>query len=135
MDAATERLVRKRAAGRCEYCRLPQSWSRVPFELDHIIPRKHRGRTVAGNLALACYYCNVYKGPNLSGLDPATGKITRLFHPRRHQWRYHFRFDGSPLVGRTAIGRTTIYVLQMNHPQMIALRDLLIAGGVFGHFP
>ena len=27
MDAATERLVRKRAAGRCEYCRLPQSWS------------------------------------------------------------------------------------------------------------
>jgi len=131
MDAATERLVRKRAAGRCEYCRLPQNWSRVPFELDHIIPRKHRGRTVAGNLALACYYCNVYKGPNLSGLDPATGKLTRLFHPRRHQWHYHFRFDGSTLTGRTAIGRTTVYVLQMNHPQMVALRDILIAGGVF----
>ena len=106
MDAATLRLVRKRAGGHCEYCRLPKSWSRVPFELDHIIPRKHRGRTVAGNLALACYYCNVYKGPNLSGLDPATGNLTRLYHPRRHQWHYHFRFEGSTLIGRTAIGRT-----------------------------
>ena len=47
----------------------------MPFEFDHIIPRKHRGRTfVAGNLAFSCYYCNVYKGPNLSGLDPASGK-------------------------------------------------------------
>jgi hypothetical protein len=54
MNVATERLVRKRAAGRCEYFRLPQSWSRVPFEFDHIIPRKHRGGTVAGNLALGC---------------------------------------------------------------------------------
>jgi 5-methylcytosine-specific restriction endonuclease McrA len=111
MDAATERLVRKRAAARCEYCRLPQQWSRVPFEIDHIIPLKHRGRTVAGNLAVACYYCNVYKGPNLSGLDPVTGKLTRLNHPRRHRWQYHFRFDGSTLAGRTAIGRTTVYVL------------------------
>ncbi len=131
MDAAVERLVRKRAAGRCEYCRLPQRWSRVPFEIDHIIPLKHRGRTVAGNLALACYYCNVYKGPNLSGLEPATGKLTRLYHPRRHQWQYHFRFDGSTLTGRTAIGRTTVYVLQMNHPQMVALRGILMAGSVF----
>ena len=78
-----------------------------------------------------CVFCNVYKGPNLSGLDPATGNLTRLYHPRRHQWHYHFRFEGSMLIGRTAIGRTTVYVLHMNHPQMIALRDLLIAGGVF----
>jgi len=131
MDATLERLVRQRGAGRCEYCRLPQAGTRVPLEIDHVIARKHRGRTVSGNLALSCYYCNVYKGPNLTGLDPATGQMTRLYHPRRHKWSYHFRFDGSILMGRTAIGRTTIDVLRMNHPQIVALRDILMAAGIF----
>jgi hypothetical protein len=131
MDAALERLVRQRSGGRCEYCRLPQIGSRAPFEIDHIIPRKHRGRTVAGNLAFSCYYCNVYKGPNLTGIDPASGKLTRLYHPRRHKWAYHFLFEGSTLAGRTAIGRTTIEVLEMNHPQMLAIRDILMAARLF----
>ena len=56
MDAALHRLVRDRSGGRCEYCRLPEAESLVPFEIEHIIPRKHRGRTVAGNLAWACIY-------------------------------------------------------------------------------
>ena len=86
----------------CEYCHLPQAGSRAPFEIDHIIARKHRGRTVAGNLALSCVYCNAHKGPNLTGRDPETGKITRLYHPRRYKWTYHFRFHGSRLIGRTA---------------------------------
>ena len=131
MDATLERLVRERAGGRCEYCRLPQDWTRAPLEIDHVIPRKHRGRTVAGNLALSCWYCNVYKGSNLTGRDPATGKVTPLYNPRRHKWDYHFRFDASILIGRTAIGRTTIDVLRMNHPHLVSLRDLLIAAGVF----
>jgi hypothetical protein len=131
MDATLERLVRERAGRRCEYCRLPQAGTRVPLEIDHVIALKYRGRTVAGNLALSCYYCNVYKGPNLTGRDPATGKVTRLYHPRRHKWAYHFRFDGTILNGRTAIGRTTIDVLRMNHPQLVALRAILMAAGVF----
>ena len=131
MDATLERLVRDRADSRCEYCHLPQAGSRAPFEIDHIIARKHRGRTVAGNLALSCVYCNAHKGPNLTGRDPETGKITRLYHPRRYKWTYHFRFQGSRLIGRTAIGRTTIEVLRMNHPQLVALRELLMAGGAF----
>jgi 5-methylcytosine-specific restriction endonuclease McrA len=56
MDVALERLVRQRAGGRCEYCRLPQAESRVPFEIDHIIARKHGGRTTASNLAISCIY-------------------------------------------------------------------------------
>jgi hypothetical protein len=131
MDAALVQLVWQRAGGRCEYCRLPQFGSRAPFEIDHITARQHHGPTVAGNLALSCVYCNAHKGPNLTGRDPATGKITRLYHPRRHKWTYHFRFQGSLLIGRTAIGRTTIDVLQMNHPQLVALREILMAGGVF----
>src|SRR5262249_34200956 len=116
MDAALQRLVRQRASGRCEYCRLPQAGSHAAFEIDHITARHHHRRTVAGNLALSCVYCNGHKGPNLSGRDPATGKLTRLYHPSRHKWSYHFRFEGSTLVGRTAIGRTTIDVLRMNDP-------------------
>jgi HNH endonuclease len=131
MDAALERLVRRRASGRCEYCRLPQASSRFPFEIDHIRPRKHYGRTVAGNLALSCVYYNAYKGPNLSGIDPITGGLTTLFHPRRHKWAYHFPFDGGRLSGRTAIGRTTIDVLRINLPNRVAIREVLIEDGIF----
>jgi hypothetical protein len=70
MDAALEAQVRQRAAGRCEYRRLPQPASGIAFQLDHVIARHHKGRTAAINLALACVYCNGYKGPNISGLDP-----------------------------------------------------------------
>jgi hypothetical protein len=131
MDAKLDRLVRQRAGGRCEYCHLPQAGSRVPFEVDHIIARKHGGPTIAGNLAISCLYCNAYKGPNISGLDPATGKLTRLYHPRRHRWSAHFRYQGGILIGRTAIGRTTIRVLEINLPNSVALRDVLMEDGIF----
>jgi HNH endonuclease len=131
MDAAMQRLVWQRAGGRCEYCRLPQTESRAAFEIDHIIAHQHHGRTVSGNLALSCAFCNGYKGPNLTGRDPHGGKITPLFHPRRHKWSYHFRYEGGTLIGRTAIGRTTVDVLRINHPQRVALREILLAAGVF----
>ena len=52
-------------------------------------------------------------------------------HPRRHKWSYHFRYKGGTLTGRTAIGRTTIDVLQINRPYLLAIREILIAAGVF----
>ena len=132
MDAALRTAVRRRARLRCEYCLLPEARAPVaPFQVEHIVARQHGGPTILSNLALACHHCDLHKGPNLTGRDPATGKITRLYHPRRHKWAYHFRFDGSLLIGRTAIGRTTIDVLQMNHPQLVALREILMAGGIF----
>jgi HNH endonuclease len=131
MEAALERLVRDRSGGRCEYCRLPQLGSGAPFEIDHIIPRKHHGPTAADNLALSCVYFNAFNGPNITGIDPATGRITRLYHPRRHKWAYHFRYQGSTLIGRTPIGRTTLDVLQMNHPEIVALRGILMEAGIF----
>ena len=123
--------VRDRAGGRCEYCRFPESAASVPFEFDHIIARKHGGRTIASNLAFACIYCNSYKGPNIAGLDPSTGKLSRLFHPRRHRWDWHFDPEGPRLLGKTAIGRTTIRVLQINDPRAITLRESLLAEGKF----
>jgi hypothetical protein len=125
MDKALVQLVWQRAHERCEYCQLAREHSRVPFEIDHIIPRKHRGTTLASNLAGSCFYCNTFKGPNLSGIDYKTGKIVRLFHPRRHKWSAHFAWDGPVLIGKTAMGRATIAVLQINHPDAIAAREAL----------
>lgn len=89
------------------------------------------GQTVLANLALACLRCNSHKGPNLAGIDPATGTLAVLFNPRRHKWSRHFRWDGAFLIGRTRIGRTTIVVLAMNDPVRIVLRAALIADGLF----
>lgn len=131
MDAALDQLVRQRAAGRCEYCRLPQAASGVPFQIDHIIARKHKGRSVAGNLAVSCIYCNAYKGSCIAGRDTKTEKLTPLFNPRRHKWTYHFRYFGGEVIGRTAIGRVTVAVLRINLPNLVALRAVLMEDGLF----
>ncbi len=110
---------------------MAQAFSQSIFEIDHVIARKHRGNTVASNLALSCFYCNSFKGCNIGGLDPVTGKLTKLFHPRRHTWHRHFYWDGPYLIGRTAIGRTTIEVLLINLDLRVAHRQLLIEAGVW----
>jgi len=103
----------------------------VPFQIDHIVAEQHGGVTEPDNLALACCFCNRYKGPNLSGVDPATRKVVRLFDPRRQNWSDHFRWDGALLVGKTEIGRATIQTLSINRSDAVAVRELLMAEGVF----
>lgn len=132
MDAATRNLVRQRAGFRCEYCQLHEDDDPLfVFHVEHIIAQQHSGKDSPTNLALACHHDNLHKGPNLTGVDPETGKVTRLFNPRRHKWSYHFRWNGPILVGRTAIGRTTVAVLGMNLPHRVTLREELIAAGGF----
>lgn len=46
--------VRERAAGRCEYCRIPQFALPLPFQIDHIVAEQHEGATELSNLVLAC---------------------------------------------------------------------------------
>jgi hypothetical protein len=131
MDEALADFVWRRAGNCCEYCRLPQACSSTRFQIDHIIPQQHGGKTVASNLALASLADNNHKGPNLAGIDPRSGKRTWLFNPRRHKWSKHFRWQGPVLIGRTAIGRATIAVLATNLPHRVAQRAALIAEGVF----
>ncbi|MHC1765406.1 MAG: HNH endonuclease [Verrucomicrobiia bacterium] len=78
MDVALESFVRTRANGRCEYRHFPEACAELPFQLDHIIARQHRGTAAADNLALACCFCSRYKGPNLSGFDPETEYVVRV---------------------------------------------------------
>ena len=124
-------LVWRRAAFRCEYCHFPARLSGLNFQIDHIIAEKHGGPTDAENLALSCIYCNSYKGANLSGIDPVTGEIARLFHPRRDRWDEHFGWQGPVLAGRTPIGRATVVVLRINDPTAVALRRLFMRAGAF----
>jgi hypothetical protein len=130
MENGLREFVKQRANQCCEYCRMHQEYDILPFQIDHIISRKHHGSTDAANLALSCYNCNAYKGPNIAGIDLDTGEVTRLFHPRRDQWHEHFVWDGPYLTGRTAIGRTTIDVLSINLSERIELRRTLLDIGV-----
>jgi hypothetical protein len=132
MNEALRQLVRRRARASCEYCGLPEIVSPViPHHVEHIQARKHRGPTRLSNLALACYHCNFHKQTDLVGIDPLTCKQTSLFHPRRHKWPRHFQWEGVYLVGKSAIGRTTIEVLAMNDDDMIDLRLTLAEEGTF----
>jgi hypothetical protein len=71
---------------------------------------------------LACHHCNLHKGPNLSGIDPASGSVALLFNPREDRWADHFVTRGAVIKGTTPTGRATVQVLAMNAPQRVELR-------------
>ncbi len=123
---ATRQRVIVRAENRCEYCHYPQSASFFVFEIEHIISEKHGGETALENLALACPFCNRFKGTDLGSLDPETRVLTLFFNPRSQAWQEHFRFDGTLIVPLTATGRVTVNILQMNHSERIAERERLV---------
>lgn len=124
-------LVRRRAAGRCEYCRLPEYGTRAAFEVEHVISKQHRGKSVEKNLTWACAFCNRRKGPNVAGIDPMDKSLVRLFDPRADRWTRHFALRGALIVGKTDVGRTTVDVLQMNNERMVLLRLQLIGLGLW----
>jgi hypothetical protein len=126
MDAATRDLVRRRANDRCEYCQFPQDHSELTHHIEHIIAKQHGGSDEAENLALACHRCNLQKGPNLTGIDPVSGEVVLLFHPRRDEWHDHFRLRGAYIEGVTRIGRATVQVFAMNAARRLELRSELI---------
>ncbi|HEV2962990.1 MAG TPA: HNH endonuclease signature motif containing protein [Candidatus Angelobacter sp.] len=131
MNSNFIRQVWEQAVGRCEYCHLPSAFHPAPFQIDHVIARQHGGNTEPRNLALACIHCNRFKGPNIAGVDPESGEIVRLFHPRRDRWLEHFKWEGLELKGLTEIGRVTIALLRINDPEVVAVRKALQDEGIF----
>lgn len=107
----------------------------LTFPIDHIIARQHGGNSVLEILALSCVRCNSYKGPNIAGIDPLSGELTRLYHPRCDLWREHFEIDKNLIVGISNVGRTTVNLFQMNQPDYLALRESLIAEKLFPLHP
>jgi hypothetical protein len=50
-----------------------------------------------------------------------------LFNPRTQKWDEHFELVGAAIQAKTAVGRVTVRLLQMNHPQRLEVRRLLIS--------
>ena len=134
MDAATRDLVRRRAAGRCEYCLLRQEHCDLTHHVEHIVAKQHGGSDDAGNLAPACHRCNLRKGPNLTAIDPVTHEVVPLFHPRSNDWAEHFIVDSERIVGITPVGRATVQLLAMNDARRLEPRtQILSSGEQLGH--
>jgi hypothetical protein len=131
MNRTLVNQVRQLSKDRCDYCHMPAACDPLPFQVDHILAQQHGGLTVLDNLAWSCLHCNKHKGPNIAGIDPVTGQLVALFHPRRQNWRRHFQWDGPQLTGRTRTARATIQVLAINAPAAVTFRAELIFEGVY----
>jgi hypothetical protein len=128
MNESVRNYVRERSGHVCEYCRLAQGaqpWAR--FHVEHIRPRQHHGTDDLDNLCLACGHCNRFKGPNVASIDPVTGELTPLFHPRTDRWDEHFSSAEHRILGISAVGRVTVAVLNMNAADRVQLRAELFA--------
>lgn len=119
------RLVAERAGGHCEYCRLHEDDAGYPHQIDHIISRKHNGRSVESNLAYACVICNRCKGADVATIYERSNEAIRLFNPRRDMWEEHFKLDGPVIRPLTLVAEATIRVLRMNEPERMEERRIL----------
>jgi hypothetical protein len=131
MTTVPPRLVREvaeQAGYRCEYCRTPQVVTAQSFHVDHIIPRAQGGTSSLENLCYACPRCNLLKGDRVTGVDPRTGREVPLFHPRHDLWQVHFRWNPTfrHIIGRTATGRATVAVLQLNASSLVRAREMWV---------
>jgi hypothetical protein len=120
----------RRALFRCEYCRM-RGW---PLTVDHIVPHAswREGPQVdvehPDNLAAACWACNVVgKHAQTHGVDPFSGAVVPLFHPRRDRWPEHFEWssDFVRLKGKTPTGWATLTALGLNGASYRRQRQLL----------
>lgn len=124
--------VAVRAQSRCEYCQLPQELAYYAHEIDHIYAEKHGGLTNTENLCLSCADCNRHKGSNLCSLDPVTGEIVGLFHPRKQSWADHFHLSQNGVIEPlTPQGRVTAKVLLFNRLDLVVDRERLIRLGKY----
>jgi hypothetical protein len=101
----------------------------MPLVIDHILPRSLRGSDEPENLAAACYRCNEFKQAKTHDLDPATGDLEPLFHPRQQNWSKHFQWvnGGTHITGLTPTGRATVVALRLNNEYVVESRALWIA--------
>ena len=130
-DFLRQRVV-LRAGFRCEYCRVPEAFLATTFHIDHIRSLKHGGKTVFENLCLACPHCNQNKGSDIATfLDEDGEELVRLFNPRKDVWAEHFEVSLGKFLARTPIGAATIRILDLNAPERIILRRVLVEAGRF----
>jgi hypothetical protein len=125
-----QQIVFARAGYRCEYCHLPNLDSFYRFHIEHIISRRHGGKTALDNLALACPDCNNNKGTDLGTVLIEGGAIVPFFHPRKEIWDFHFEFSDSGLiVPKAETGKATVKFFDFNNADRVIERKLMLAAG------
>lgn len=124
-------LIVVRARHCCEYCRVPQLNDAGTHHIDHTIALQHGGQRVAENLALACVDYNLHKGSDVATVCWPPKEIIPLFNPREHEWHDHFRLEGALLVRLPPTGEATVSLLQMNEPERVATRHVLLEEGLY----
>lgn len=129
LSPTQRRSVVERAGARCEYCLVHERYATFAHEVDHIVARKHGGSDAPDNLAYACAQCNRFKGSDIASIDPETGRLTALFHPRTQEWTEHFRLNGFVIEPVSAPGRVTVQLLQLNQIDRLLLRQELLLQG------
>ena len=129
ISSETRQIVAARANYVCEYCLIAEEDAYFRFQVEHIISRKHGGSSELENLALACVFCNRYKGSDIASLIPETNKLIRFYNPRVDRWNEHFRLNGVVIEPLTEIGEATVRILQMNHDDQILERQGLSRRG------
>jgi HNH endonuclease len=128
----TARSVEARAGGRCEYCGMHQALQGATFHVEHIKPRARGGQSDLDNLAWCCPACNLHKSDRTEARDHETGELVPFFNPRLDTWSNHFCWEDFHVAAKTATGRATMVILDMNHPRRVRIRR---AEEVFGLFP
>jgi hypothetical protein len=130
MRALYQRVALK-SRHRCGYCWTSESIVGAPMELDHLIPESKGGATEEDNLWLACPPCNAHKADRVVARDPISGRVVRLFNPRRQIWDSHFHWSdsGDHIIGVTPAGRATVEALQLNRVALVAARKIWVAVG------
>lgn len=131
MTDALRRAVAEHFAGRCAYCRSPDTFAPGPFAVDHILPRTLGGTDALENLAWSCDGCNGHKAAAIQGSDPDTGEQVDLYHPGTMEWHDHFVWseDGLTILGATPVGRATVDRLRLNRPGCVNLRRAMVLLG------
>lgn len=126
--AAIARLVHERAQQCCEYCQTGQVIIGQAMHVEHIDPQ---GSDDPENLCLSCPTCNLSKAMVTAAVDPLTGTIVPLFHPRRQRWEEHFLWidQGQRVEGLTPTGRATVTWLRMNQDRVVVARALWVRAG------
>lgn len=129
IPAALRQRVWERASGLCEFCLLHEHDDWLSFQIDHLISRKHGGRTAFSNLALACLDCNLAKGSDLGSLTSKSGVLIPFFNPRKDKWAEHFRLNGARIVALSDTGEVTSRILAFNSAKRLLKRKEVAMAG------
>ena len=132
VSMALRRRVEQRALGLCEYCRSCAEYTGHDFTVDHIQPESLGGDSTFDNLCWSCFWCNNFKNSSTQARDPRSGRLVRLYNPRKEPWSDHFRWSRTQvrIIGRTPTGRATVEALRLNRPVLVLARKVWVRHGL-----